>query len=47
MCDLAGNRQDIVALLEQRPAQATLFFPGHFGPLTREAVLEHFGAPAE
>jgi hydroxyacylglutathione hydrolase len=47
MCDLESNRQDIVTLLEQRAAKTTLFFTGHFGPLTPESVAEHFGAATE
>jgi glyoxylase-like metal-dependent hydrolase (beta-lactamase superfamily II) len=43
MCDLERNQQDIASLLEQRAARTTLFFTGHFGPLSPESVAEHFG----
>ena len=42
MCDLEDNRADIERVLA---GGATQFFPGHFGPLTREAVQKKFGAP--
>ncbi len=42
MCDLADNHADIQALLTQHAPQATTFFTGHFGPVTRQAVVEQF-----
>jgi glyoxylase-like metal-dependent hydrolase (beta-lactamase superfamily II) len=45
MCDLDDNRADVRVLLEQLAPAATLFFPGHFGPLSREAVSEQFLGP--
>jgi len=44
MCDLAANRADIQRLVREIAPQGRVFFPGHFGPVTREAVLEEFGA---
>jgi hydroxyacylglutathione hydrolase len=41
MCDLEDNRGDVRVLLERLPT-TTLFFPGHFGPVSREAVTEMF-----
>ena len=38
MCDLEDNRQDLAHLLLNLAPSAQLFFPGHFGPLTRQAV---------
>ena len=45
MCDLAGNRRDVRAVLERIAPSATVFFPGHFGPVSREAVAEKFTGP--
>jgi hydroxyacylglutathione hydrolase len=42
MCDLASNRRDIQTLLLHLTPSATVFFPGHFGPLTRSAVEDRF-----
>lgn len=47
MCDLDANRRDIRRLLELDAPKAQLVFVGHFGPLTREAVLEHFPTDAK
>lgn len=38
MCDLEDNRSDIHVLLDQLAPTATRFFPGHFGPVSRDAV---------
>lgn len=43
MCDLEANRRDVRSLLLETAPDATRVFPGHFGPLSREAVLEEFG----
>jgi glyoxylase-like metal-dependent hydrolase (beta-lactamase superfamily II) len=45
MCDLDGNRRDVRAVLERLAPNATVFFPGHFGPVSREAVAEKFTGP--
>jgi glyoxylase-like metal-dependent hydrolase (beta-lactamase superfamily II) len=45
MCDLEGNRRDVRAVLERLAPNATVFFPGHFGPVSREAVAEKFTGP--
>ncbi len=45
MCDQAANRADVKALLTTVAPNATLFFPGHFGPVTRAAVDARFVAP--
>ena len=37
MCDLGDNRADIAAMLKAHP-KLEVFFTGHFGPVTREAV---------
>ena len=37
MCDLEDNRADVRALLDAAP-EVEVFFTGHFGPVTREAV---------
>ncbi len=39
MCDMDDNLRDIRALLDANPGLAH-FFPGHFGPLTRDQVEE-------
>ncbi|MBZ4419950.1 MBL fold metallo-hydrolase [Myxococcus sp. RHSTA-1-4] len=44
MCDLEANRRDIRTLLEQQSPGSKWVFVGHFGPVTRESVLEHFEA---
>lgn len=43
MCDLDANRRDIVRLVDTIAPDATTFFTGHFGPVSREAVLATFG----
>lgn len=45
MCDLEDNRADVRALLARLISATTLFFPGHFGPVSREAVTERFAGP--
>lgn len=44
MCDLEGNRRDVAKLLHEIAPGAKTFFVGHFGPLDRAAVAEHFEA---
>lgn len=41
-CDLELNRSNVKRVLEQLAPSAQLFFTGHFGPVSREAVAEHF-----
>ena len=43
MCDLAANRADVQRLLRDAAFGATVFFPGHFGPVERADVLDAFG----
>ncbi len=43
MCDLDDNRADVRRLLGEIAPRATTFFPGHFGPVTRDEVIERFG----
>lgn len=43
MCDVEANRADVRRVLDTIAPRATTFFPGHFGPVSREAVVEHFG----
>ena len=45
MCDLEDNRRDVRAVLERLAPNATVFFPGHFGPVSREAVAKKFTGP--
>jgi glyoxylase-like metal-dependent hydrolase (beta-lactamase superfamily II) len=45
MCDLEDNRGDVRALLERLAPTTTRFFTGHFGPISREAVVERFAGP--
>lgn len=45
MCDLDDNRADVRVLLERLAPTATRFFPGHFGPVSRDAVAERFAGP--
>jgi glyoxylase-like metal-dependent hydrolase (beta-lactamase superfamily II) len=45
MCDLGDNRADVRALLGQLAPKTTMFFPGHFGPVSRDAVAERFAGP--
>jgi glyoxylase-like metal-dependent hydrolase (beta-lactamase superfamily II) len=42
MCDLKGNQQDIAHLMKDLAPGATQVFTGHFGPVSRESVLETF-----
>lgn len=42
MCDLPNNRRQIQSLLAHEAVGATTFFPGHFGPVTREEVIARF-----
>jgi glyoxylase-like metal-dependent hydrolase (beta-lactamase superfamily II) len=41
MCDLEDNRRDVQTVLDQVP-RAAQWFPGHFGPLSRDAVRARF-----
>jgi len=43
-CDIAQNTRDVRALVGATPEGAR-FFVGHFGPVTRDAVLSRFSAP--
>ena len=45
MCDLEDNRGDVRVLLERLAPTATRFFPGHFGPVSRDAVAARFVGP--
>lgn len=45
MCDLAENRRNISQLLSDWAPDAQVFFTGHFGPVSRAAVMERFAAP--
>lgn len=38
MCDLEDNRRDIRAVLEELAPEATTFYVGHFGPLSRDEL---------
>jgi len=42
MCDLIANRLDVNHVMSAMAPKANVVFPGHFGPLTRQAVLKHF-----
>jgi glyoxylase-like metal-dependent hydrolase (beta-lactamase superfamily II) len=42
MCDLEDNRQDVARILRELAPHAKTFFTGHFGPVDREDVAEHF-----
>ncbi len=42
MCDLGKNRRDIQGFLTRDARGVTTFFPGHFGPVTREEVVDVF-----
>ncbi len=46
MCDLQDNESDIGYLLHSISENATHFFTGHMGPVSRQSVNSHF-APAE
>lgn len=41
-CDLEQNRSTVARVLQDLAPGAQLFFVGHFGPVTRESVQEHF-----
>lgn len=41
-CDLELSRKNVAKLLNELAPNAQLFFVGHFGPVSREAVAEHF-----
>jgi glyoxylase-like metal-dependent hydrolase (beta-lactamase superfamily II) len=41
-CDEELNRRNVARVLKELAPGAQLFFVGHFGPVTREAVQEHF-----
>lgn len=45
MCDLAANRADVQRVLRDIAPAGRTFFPGHFGPVERDEVIETFGAP--
>jgi hypothetical protein len=42
MCDVEANRRDVAQTLREVAPQAQLFFVGHFGPVDRASVAEHF-----
>ncbi len=42
MCDLVKNRAFIHGFLAHEGREATMFFTGHFGPVTRDEVLARF-----
>ena len=42
MCDLEDNRRDIQRLLDQIAPNVETFYPGHFGPVSRDAVRDRF-----
>jgi hydroxyacylglutathione hydrolase len=42
MCDLPKNRADIQHLLAHEGSRALTFFPGHFGPISRDEVTSRF-----
>jgi len=42
MCDVPQNRRDIQAFLAHEARDVTTFFPGHFGPVSREEVVDRF-----
>lgn len=42
MCDLEDNRKDVQHVLDTLAPNATLFFPGHFGPIERAEVQKRF-----
>jgi hydroxyacylglutathione hydrolase len=41
ICEVEANRISIITLLDQHP-DVQLVFVGHFGPVTSEAVRDHF-----
>lgn len=42
MCDLQDNESDIGNLLYSISANATDYFTGHMGPVSRQSVISHF-----
>ena len=42
MCDVPRNRRDIQSFLAHEAREVTTFFPGHFGPVSREEVVDRF-----
>jgi len=42
-CDVDANRRDVARTLKEVAPRAELFFVGHFGPLERASVADHFG----
>jgi len=45
MCDLQDNESDVGQLLHSISANATHFFTGHMGPVSRQSVISHFEPP--
>jgi glyoxylase-like metal-dependent hydrolase (beta-lactamase superfamily II) len=45
MCDVEGNRRDVARLLHEIAPHGQTFFVGHFGPVDRVSVAEHFAVP--
>ncbi|MDI1480158.1 MBL fold metallo-hydrolase [Polyangium sp. y55x31] len=43
MCDLESNQRDVARLLNELAPDAKRYFVGHFGPVAREDVADHFG----
>ena len=43
ICDLEANRRDVERLITELAPSVSWFFPGHFGPLEKAAVLQRFG----
>ena len=44
MCDLDDNRRDVKEVLERWAPSAAHFFVGHFGEVSRHAVVSRFGS---
>jgi glyoxylase-like metal-dependent hydrolase (beta-lactamase superfamily II) len=42
MCDLEENKRNVARVLSELAPKAATVFTGHFGPVTPEAVREHF-----
>jgi glyoxylase-like metal-dependent hydrolase (beta-lactamase superfamily II) len=42
ICDTKANRERIQQALKDEAAGATIFFTGHFGPVSRDAVVSEF-----
>ena len=42
MCDVAQNRRDIQHVVKDLAPDAATFFVGHFGPVSRDAVVATF-----